>query len=456
MRDERARFWDGARRRFLQAVAAGILGPGAARIGRGASAISAWTGLETNSVLNQARPRDKAALKIVKLDPFIIRIEGGKTDPASMGGVPSYGRAAYLLCRVETEEGLVGWGEGTNFPKVATSATELELMRPFVVGESAWDIEKIWTRLYRARQAMHGSHVQNAISCVDIALWDIVGQRLGVPLYQLLGGRVNEKIAIYTSYRWGRIPRTAEAYARRTRELVKEGALAGKWDPFFDHKDSSGVRPEDFARQVTPRTLHEVREMVRGVRQGGPTFEICVEAHAKFNTGSAIRIARMIEDLDVMFLEEPVPPEYPEAMAEVQRATTVPIAAGERIKSRLQLRPYLEQQAFRIYQPDVSRIGGITEFRKAAAMAEAYNIPVAPHNPNGPICHAAHLHICAALPNFVIYEEGRTDPAVCKEWFGAWKDSRAHFFAPEGPGLGLTLGDAAIKAKAIDLATAER
>jgi galactonate dehydratase len=427
------------RRSFLQKMAAGILGSGV-QIGAGISAVSCWTGAQANSVLNQARPTDSDLLKIVKVEPFFLR-----THRDAKGDLTG---TSYTMCRVETAEGVVGWGEGTNFPKGATIATEIEMIRDLVVGQSAFDIERIWNTIYRGRNAMHGSAVQSAIACIDIALWDIVGQKLNVPVYKLLGGKVNEKIRIYTSYRWGNIPRTADAYRQRTKELVAEGALAGKWDPFFDEPYTPGVRPEerlDFSRQATLKTIHEVAEMVRGVREGGPDFEICIEAHAKFNTASAVRIAKAIEPYEPFFLEEPVPPENVDAMVEVQRSTSIPIAAGERLKSRLEAREYIEKDAFRIYQPDIARAGGITEFRKLTAMAESHFIPVAPHNPNGPVCLAAHLHTCTAMSNFTILEEGGTDPVVCRELFGSWQDSRSHFLVPETSGLGLKISDAYVR-----------
>lgn len=435
------------RRQFLGAMASGILGSGVA-IGRGTSAVSAWTGLETNSVLNQARPRDGAsALKIVKVEPLILLLKNPGGDPLSRNPSAAWNRH-YMLCRVETEEGLVGWGEGTDFPRVATVATEIELLKSYVIGKSAFDTELIWNTIYRARNSQWGSTVQSALACIDIALWDIVGQRLGVPVYKLLGGKVHDKLAIYTSYRWGDIPRTADAYAKRTKELVAEGARAGKWDPFFD--------PVEMNRQVTLKTVNEVAAMVRGVREGGPEFEICVEAHAKFNTASAIRIAKAIEPYNPMYFEEPVAPENADAMAEVQRSTSVTIAAGERIKSRLGLREYLEKQAFGLFQPDAAHVGGITEYRKMAAMAEAYFIPVAPHNPNGPVCLAAQLHLSAATPNFLIFEEGRTDPLVCRQWFGEWEESRAYFRVPEAHGLGIKISEAAIREQSVPIDKAER
>jgi galactonate dehydratase len=411
------------------------------------SAVSAWTGGQTNSVLNQARPAGNSPLRIRKVEPCILRI-------------PLRGHNGfYLMCRIETDDGLTGWGEGTNFPKVATIATEIEMLKPLVLGQSAWDIERIWYTIYRGRNAMHGSAVQSALSAIDIALWDIVAQKLNVPVYRLLGGKINPDIKIYTSYRWGDIPRTADAYAKRTRELVEEGAIAGKWDPFFDVPYTPGSapgEPADFSRQAGLKTIREVTEMVRGIREGGPDFEICVEAHAKMNTASAVRVAHAIEPYNPMFLEEPVPPENVDAMLAVQRSTSIPIAAGERLKSRLQAREYIEREAFRIYQPDVSRAGGITEFRKLVAMAENHFIPVAPHNPNGPVCLAAHLHLSAAMADFLMLEEGNTDPAVCRELFGAWQDSRSHWLPPESPGLGLRLSDAYVREHRVDPEKAAR
>ena len=438
------------RRSFLGKVAAGILGS-SVRIGLGASAVSAWTGAQTNSVLNQARAADSGQLKIAKVQPYIMRVH--RDSKGNLSG------AYYLMCRVETDEGIVGWGEGTNFPKVATIATEIEMIKPWVIGKSAWDIEKIWYTIYRGRNAMHGSAVQSALASIDIALWDIVAQKLNVPLYKLLGGKVNEKVKIYTSYRWGNIPRTADAYARRTRELVEEGALAGKWDPFFDEPYTPGSAPNerpDFSRQATLKTIHEVAEMVRGVREGGPEFEICIEAHAKFNVGSAVRIAKALEPYNPLFYEEPVPPENVDAMIEVQRATSIPIAAGERLKSRLEAREYIERDAFRIFQPDVARAGGVTEFRKMVSMAENHFIPVAPHNPNGPVCLAAHLHLSAAMANFLILEEGNTNPVLNREIFGSWQDSRAYFLPPERPGHGLRFSENFVREHSIDISKAEQ
>jgi len=421
------------RRAFLNKMAAGILGAGV-------TTASAWTGGDADTVLNQARPAASGPLKITNVTPHIMRMS--KNAKGQLSGVH------FLLCRIDTDEGITGWGDGSSWPNVVTIASEIEMAKPHLVGRSAWDIERLWNTISNVRTSSHGASVQSAISAIDIALWDIVSQKLGVPLYKLLGGKVNDRVKIYTSYRWGNIPRTAEAYEKRTRELVAEGALAGKWDPFFDRLESN--------RQVSLKTLNEVIEMVRGIRAGGPQFEICVEGHAKLNVASAIRIAKALEPYNVLFFEEPILPENAQALLEVQRATSVPLAIGERIKSRLEAREYIESNAFRILQPDVARCGGITEFRKMVAMAESHFMTFSPHNPNSPVCLAAHLHLAASSGSFLILEEGFTDPALCRELFGTWEDSRAYFMAPETPGLGLKLSDAFVREHSVPIDKAER
>jgi galactonate dehydratase len=427
------------RRNFLRKIAAGVLGTSAIEIGPGASQVSAWTGSETNSVLNQART-GSSSLRIKSITPYILRLR--RDQQGRLTGVH------FLLCRIETDEGIVGWGEGTSWPHVPVIATEIEMVRPMLIRRSAWDIEKIWRAIYDARAPSRGASVFAAISAIDLALWDIVGQKLNVPVYKLLGGRVNDKIKIYTSYRWGNIPRTAEAYAKRTKELIAEGAVAGKWDPFFGRLEPN--------RSVSLKTLHEVTEMVRGVREGGPEFEICVEGHGKFNVAAAIRIAKALEPYNVLFFEEPVMPENPDALFEVQRATSVPLAAGERIRTRLEARPFIERNALRIIQPDVARCCGITEYRKIVQMAESHFITFAPHNPNGPVCLAAHLHIAASAQSFLILEEGLTDPAICRELFGHWEDSRAYWMVPEAPGLEIKFSDAFLREHSVPIDKAER
>ncbi|MGH9721052.1 MAG: mandelate racemase/muconate lactonizing enzyme family protein [Bryobacteraceae bacterium] len=374
-------------------------------------------------LLAQARAADAAALKIRRVDPHVLRI-GGRSD---------------VVCvRIETEEGIHGWGEGTTPPTVWPVVAQIRAFQKLLTGARAWDIEKLWRQMYIVEENTLGGTLYAAISAIDIALWDIVGKKLNVPVYKLLGGKLRDKLRIYASYRWGNIPRTAAAYTRRTRELMAEGATAGKYDPFGEYPGPD--------RQLPTATLNEVREMVRGIREAGPTFDICVEAHGKFNVASAGRIIKMLEPFDVFFLEEPVPPENVDAMAMLQQSTNIPIATGEGLQSHFSFRETLAKQAARILQPDVARTGGITALKKIAAMADVHYVTIAPHNPNGPVCTAASIHVAASIPNFVIMEEGNRNTQQYGDVFaGGWKPTLADWPILESPGLGVDFSPAFVK-----------
>jgi len=309
---------------------------------------------------------------------------------------------------------------------------QIRSFQKLLVGQSAWDIEKLWRRMYILEENTLGGALFAGISAIDIALWDILGKKLNVPVYKLLGGKIHDRLRIYTSYRWGEIPRTAEAYRKRTQELIEQGATAGKYDPFGPYPGPD--------RQLSTAILNEVREMIRGIREGGPSFDICVEAHGKWNIASAGRIIKMLEPFDPFFLEEPVPPEDVDAMAALQRSTNIPIATGEGLQTHWNFRELMNKQAARIIQPDVARTGGITSMKKIAAMADANYVTVAPHNPNGPICSAASMHVAASIPNFVIMEEGSKATPEYKDIFAdGWKATLAHWEIPESPGLGVNI-----------------
>ncbi len=367
----------------------------------------------------QSKAADPAGLRIARIDSYPLKIGG---------------RSNIVCVRVETADGIHGWGEGTSPPMVAPIQGHVEELKKVVIGQSAWEIERIWNRMYILCENFLGGSLYTAMSAIDIALYDIVAKRLNVPVHKLLGGKIHDRLRIYTSYRWGNIPRTAEAYRKRTKELIAEGAAAGKYDPFGEYPGPD--------RQLPTGTLNEVREMIRGIREAGPGFDICVEAHGKFNIGSAGRIIKMLEPFDPFFLEEPVPPEDVDAMATLQRSTNIPIATGEGLYSHFGFREPLRKQSARILQPDVSRTGGLTAMKKIAAMAEAQYVTIAPHNPNGPVCSAASIHLAASIPNFVIMEEGgayRERDLYQAVFTGGWKADNAYWQVPETPGLGVEL-----------------
>ncbi|MFN7923284.1 MAG: mandelate racemase/muconate lactonizing enzyme family protein [Bryobacteraceae bacterium] len=361
------------------------------------------------------RGETRPPLKIRKIDPYVLAV-GGRKD--------------IVCCRVETDDGSYGWGEGTTPPNVDPVVAQIKSFRKLLVGANAWDIEKLWRQMYILEENTLGGTLYAAISAIDIALWDIMGKKLGVPVYQLLGGKIHDKLRIYASYRWGNIPRTREAYFKRTKEIMARGATAGKYDPFGEYPGPD--------RQLPATTLNEVREMIAGIREAGPSFDICVEAHGKFNMASAGRIVKMLEPFDPFFLEEPVPPEDVDAMALLQASTNIPIATGEGLQSHFNFRETLAKRAGRILQPDVARTGGITAMKKIAAMADAHYVTIAPHNPNGPICTAASLHVAVSIPNFVIMEEGMQNTSEYPKFFkDGWEGRWDYWSVGDSPGLGI-------------------
>src|SRR5262245_12975554 len=397
----------GSRRLFLRRVSAGISG---ALLASGVPAGG-----------RAARGGDQAAdsLRIAKVEPHLLT------------GVRGYG--PWLLVRVETADGLVGWGEGTNFPGVQPIAAAVRNLSDVVVGATAWDIEQLWNRMYRSLYYNGmGGVVMAAISAIDTALYDIVGQKLGVPAYKLLGGKVREALPIYANGWTEGIATAPEALAARTKELVAKGYTGCKFDPFHTTR---------FNREVTQQELRNAVAQVKAVREaGGIDYDIAIDVHARWNTKSTIEIIRALEPFRLFFYEEAVPPENVAAMVEVQRSVNVPLATGERIFSRHGFRELLERQAVRIVQPDIARTGGITEFKKIAAMADTYYVPVAPHNPNGPICTIASIHACLTIPNFLILEFFEPDEAVFREIVtGGLRRDQEAVYPVTAPGLGVNI-----------------
>ena len=398
-----------SRRDFLGHLSAGITGGVLSSVG--------WT----PSLLALQRSSDADSLKIVKVEPHLLT------------GVRGY--APWLFVRVETAEGIVGWGEGTNFPGVQPIATAIGNLRNAVVGQSAWDIEKLWNRMYRYLYYNGmGGVVMAAISAIDVALYDVVGKKLGVPVYKLLGGQVHEKLRVYANGWIEGVARTPEALAKRTKELVAKGYTGCKFDPFSS---------SPYNREVTREDLRDAVAQVKAVREaGGPDYDIAIDVHGRWNTKSTIEIIRVLEPYRLFFYEEAVPPENIAAMVEVQRSVNVPLATGERIFGRHGFRELLEKQAVRIVQPDIARTGGITEFKKIAAMADTYYVPVAPHNPNGPICTIASLHACLSIPNFLILEFFEPDEQVFREMVvGGLRSDRGSVYPVTTPGLGINITD---------------
>ncbi len=379
-------------------------------------------------------------LRIKSVEAFTLHVP---TTPRS---------TAWTFARVTTEEGITGLGEGIGTPAPVCAA--IEWLGRSLVGEPAWDIERLWVAMYRATEFTRSGVNHAAISAIDTALWDIVGKRADLPVYALLGGKVNARVPIYhhpwdslsgqdsfrTSWREGKPP---EGYTDLTRQLMRDGVIAGKLDPF--------PREPGFNREISPEALDFAVEVVRQIREGGPTFRLMVEMHARFNVASAIRIAKALEPHNPFWLEEPVPPENVQETREVQFATHLPVATGERLFTRHDFRNLLEARACRIVQPDIAHVGGITEMRKIVSLADAYYVTYCPHSYNGPVTLLAGAHLGTTTPNLLMHEfHSQLKEVLEQTVVGGYTYHPQHFDVPDAPGLGIELSNQFISEHRID------
>jgi len=273
----------------------------------------------------------------------------------------------------------------------------------------------------------------SALSAVEMALWDILGKHLNVPVYQLLGGKVNEDCRIYVNG-WFSGARTPEEFGAKAAEAVKRGVTAMKWDPFG--KNYLQISNADLDKAI--RNIAAVREAV------GDQVDLLIEAHGRFDVPTGIKIAQEIAPFKPMFLEEPVPPNNLEALQAVREKSPVAISAGERLYGRYDYNELFRRRAADYIQPDISHAGGIMELKKIAAIAEANYIPFAPHNPSGPVANAATLQLAACCPNFCILEIMYDDVVWRKDVTNEdlfYENGRIRI--PDKPGLGIEIDEEA-------------
>ena len=340
-------------------------------------------------------------------------------------------RTNFVFVKVETDAGVFGIGEGTLEYKEHALLGAIEDIKRVLIGQDPREVERIGHELYRDSYWRVGPVLQSAISAIDIALWDIKAKLCGVPVYELLGGKVRDSIRMYANV-WFAGAKTPEEFAEAAKAAVAKGVTALKWDPFgsaYMYMDNTALR----------KSL-EVVEAVRGAV--GPDIDLLIEGHGRFNIATGVKIANELKQFNPMFFEEPTPPDSLDALAEVHRKSPVPIARGERIYSVTQFQQFLEKGCADFAQPDVSHCGGITGIRKMAAMAEPYYISIAPHNPSGPVANAATLHLAASLPGFRILEICLTDVSWRKELTNERVVfEKGNILIPEGIGLGLELNE---------------
>jgi galactonate dehydratase len=288
-----------------------------------------------------------------------------------------------------------------------------------------------------------------ALSGVDIALWDLKGKALGVPVHQLLGGPYTDKIRVYANG-WYTNPGAPQQNAEEALRVVEMGYTAMKFDP-FGQKNYYTISPEE--AQLAEDRVAAVREAV------GPNIEVLVEVHAKFNVFTAIHLGKRLEQYRPFWFEEPVSPENVSEMAQVRTKVNIPIATGEKLYLKFPFYELVHSDAVDILQPDMCNAGGITELKKIAAIAEARHVMMAPHNTNSAVGTVASFHLDASLPNFLIqeYHAEFYEPHYFEVFDGLPRQKNGYIDLPKEPGLGLTFNeDIAAKHPYLPLGRSER
>ena len=354
----------------------------------------------------------------------------------------------YYWALIHTDEGITGLGETYHGLKGAAKAC-IEAFGAGLIGRDPSDIEAIYQGMF-SRSSLHGHDGAEfrAMSAIDVALWDIKGKALGVPIYQLLGGKCRDEVPVYFSGGMGPVPHERGAMMDRAQWLVDEGWKAFKTDIFQSALAFRGGRSVALARYITPEEIREATNELRWVREAvGDKLEICIDCHANWDVASAVKCAQALEEFNVMFIEEPIGPDNAAAMAKVARSTTTPVCTGERLFSRFRFRELLENHVCDVLMPDLAWTGGISETRKIAYMAEPYYVPIAPHN-YGPVTCMALVHVMAHVPNTRYLEFTANHYENCGDRVGwnEWMDrpivaTNSALPLPTEPGLGIALSD---------------
>lgn len=340
-------------------------------------------------------------------------------------------RTNWVFVKVYTDEGISGAGEATLEYKEKALLGAVEHIKEYLVGQNPLDIEKHWHSIYRDAYWRGGAVLMSALSAVEMALWDILGKSLGVPVCRLLGGRVNEKVRIYVNG-WFAGAKTPKEFGEKAKTAVSRGITAIKWDPFG--KNYLEISNKDLTTAL--ECISEVRSAV------GDEIDLLIEGHGRFNIPTGIKIAKELEQFKPMFFEEPVPPDNLDALKAVRDKSPVPISAGERLYTRWDYKKMFDLMAADYIQPDISHAGGIMELKKIAAEAECRYIPFAPHNPSGPVANAATLQLAATCPNFSILEIMCSDVEWRKDITTEELEyENGYIKIPEKPGLGIEINE---------------
>ena len=381
-------------------------------------------------------------MKITAIQPWLVRAPG------------THWRE-YFFVQVTTDEGITGWGEVTTTSKMANRAVAgmIGQLNDLLVGDDPSQIELIWHKIFRAFTYMGSRGATcHCISGIDIALWDIRGKVLGLPIYELLGGPVRDDVPLYCHPDQSKFT-TREGVEREIGEIMASGHTAFKFDPFprleGERTRSGGYLDGGMSKEgeaIAVELTAQIREVA------GPSAEILIDAHGRFNVPTAIRLCRALEDAgDIDWFEEPVPVESYHALQQVRDKVNAAITVGERLHTRWEFVPIFENELADYVMPDVTWTGGISELKKIATMAEAYYIPVAPHDASGPINVVAGAHVMMTVPNFYRVETMRHDLSGYNQFIETPLDnSGGRLHLGDEPGLGIEMNMDYMRANVIE------
>ena len=389
-------------------------------------------------------------MKITKITPYLISASAPFLPTAHDSGSEVRNRE-YLFVSVDTDEGVTGWGEITCTRDQANRgvASLISRVSELLKGDDPKNIEKIWHKVFRHFTYM-GSRgaTTSVISGIDIALWDIRGKVLGVPVYELLGGPVRDAVDVYCHPQDGATP---EELAQHCQAIVATGQTSIKTDPWHPHH--SDEIDGYMSGRLTAEAENLGVERIAAAREAvGPDIEILIDNHARFDVPTAIRLAKALEPYDIFWFEEPVGVESNTALKQVRDATNVPICVGERIHTRWEFVPILEQGLADFIMPDITWTGGISELKKICIQAESYYIPVSPHDASGPINVIAGAQVMITVPNCYRVETSRADLHAYDCLMDVPLDIRGDkiHLDPARPGIGIEMDRQFLNAHLVD------
>jgi galactonate dehydratase len=343
--------------------------------------------------------------------------------------VANVSRTNFVFVKLYTDEGYEGVGEATLEWKTKTVVSALGELERVLIGRDPFAVDAIVEQLHRDSYWRTGAVFRTALGAIEAALLDIKGKALGVPVFELLGGKYRDRVQCYANH-WFFGATTPDQYAENARKAVAMGYRALKWDPF----DVADLEMDRKQRRQTIDIVAAVRDAV------GPEVDLMLDVHGRLNVPTAIAMCRELAPYDLRWIEEPTPPESIDALVDVRAHSPVPIAAGERWFEPGKFLEALNKKAVDILQPDVSHAGGMGETKRISHMAHHHLIPVAPHNPVGPVMNAMTLHMSVAVPNFSIFETVSVDVPWRKELVNeTLQFEDGAILAPTAPGLGVEL-----------------